>query len=344
MEIDMLMNHRPPHWTNTLAWTLAGVLALANVAGSSGPEQAPARETAPGVTSVAAGKSAPEAVSDADGRGAAEDAATTPAAEEPPAPPAPRARDTRRAAVSSPGRPATAGARAATARGSRAAQQRPDFAFGRPGHSIGIRGQWHRARAESDIYDFVTEELTLEKSDFNATGVAVDVGFALTSRLEGRVGLDYTRAFARSESRGYRDTEGIPIEQDTLLRQVGITGSVAFALAPRGRAVGRYAWIPSPVVPYVGAGAGLIRYEFEQVGDFVDFVDFAIFTDRFNSAGWGLSAHLFGGVDIRLTPRILLTTEVRRVQAQADLGDTFSGYDPIDLDGLQIAAGVRFVF
>lgn len=230
------------------------------------------------------------------------------------------------------------------ATGPAAAQQRPDFLFGQPGHSIAIRGQWKQARAEGGVYDFVTDELTLEKNAFNAPGIALDVGFTLTPRVELRTGIDFSSAFARSEFREFTDTEGLPVEQDTRLRQVDIVGSMAFAIMPRGRAIGQYSYIPNPVVPYVGGGGGFLRYQFEQIGDFVDFSDLAIFGARLESSAWTLSAHAFSGVDIRLTPNLFITGEARYVWADAELQRDFSRFDPIDLTGLRIGTGVRFVF
>ena len=242
--------------------------------------------------------------------------------------------------------PASAGAFVviAIATGPMAAQQRPDFLFGRPGHSIAIRGQWNQARAEGEVYDFFTDQLTLEKSAFNAPGLALDVSFALTPRVDFRTGVDFTSAFARSEFREFTDTEGLPVEQDTTLRHVDIIGSIAFAITPRGRAIGQYSYIPSLVVPYVGAGGGFLWYQFEQIGDFVDFVDLAIFGTRLESSEWTLSAHAFGGIDVRLTPNIFITGEARYVWANAELQRDFSKFDPIDLTGLRIGTGVRFVF
>jgi hypothetical protein len=44
----------------------------------------------------------------------------------------------------------------------------PDFLFGRPEGSIGVRGSWVFARAGSDWYDFVTDQLTIDTKDFDA--------------------------------------------------------------------------------------------------------------------------------------------------------------------------------
>ena len=118
---------------------------------------------------------------------------------------------------------------------------------------------------------------------------------------------------------------------------------VAFALTPRGRSIGQYVWIPSAVVPYVGAGGGLVRYGTLMNGRFVDVVDYTIFSDAIQSQGWTPSVHAFGGVDFRLTRHVLLTTEARYAWATAKLDGVLAGFDH-DLAGLRISAGVRFVF
>ena len=87
------------------------------------------------------------------------------------------------------------------------AQQRPDFLFDRPSAFIMLRGQQNLPRAQSDLYDFATRELTLEKSDFNAPGIVLEFGRALTRRIDLRTGIDFTSAFARSESRNFTDMD-----------------------------------------------------------------------------------------------------------------------------------------
>lgn len=260
-------------------------------------------------------------------------------------------------------RPAVASADGAESETREQAQARPDFLFGQPGTSIAVRGQWFAARAgrdrfdpEADLYDFLTETLTLEQRDFSAPGIGIDVAFALGSRLDARAGVDFTRTLTRSEYREFSEygefdesgipieESGIPIEQDTTLSQLDLTGSIVLAILPRGRAIGQYSWIPSRVVPYVGAGVGLMRYQFEQLGDFVDFLDLSIFAARLESSAWTPSTHVFGGADVRLMRQLFLTGEARYVWADADVTKDFAGFDPIDLTGLRISAGVRFVF
>lgn len=224
------------------------------------------------------------------------------------------------------------------------ARQAPDFLFGRPDGSVGFRGSWLFARAGSDWYDFVTEHLTLEDRDFNAPAIGADVGIAITPRLDLVIGVDFSQARSSSEYRDFVDNFRLPIEQQTRLRELNLSGSVRYALTERGREVGRFAWVPRAVVPYVGAGAGLLWFDVRQSGDFVDFEDSSIFTDVFTASGWTPSGQVLGGVDLKLLPRLFLNFDARYLWAAGDLGSNWIDFDPIDLTGLRLAAGINVTF
>lgn len=320
---------------------LALVLILPAAAWASGPEPANAPDRTPGerprrpASAAADGQLSPGPV---------------------PAPPPP----SREIATARDGSGATMAARPLPAPTARAAQRdapspRPDFLFGQPRISFGLRGLWHRARAGSDFYDFVNEELFAPRSpeddhdnpdhgllNFDAPGISFDFGYGFTSRLDLRVGVDYAKSLNESELRNWIGEDGLPYTQFTELSQTDVRAELVFALAPRGRAIGQYAWIPSRVVPYVGAGLGFVRHDLIQAGEFVDEIGY--FEGSFTSKGWGTGIHLFGGADIRMTRHAFLNVEVRHVEASAGLGDDFAGFDPLDLGGLRIGTGVRFVF
>jgi hypothetical protein len=220
----------------------------------------------------------------------------------------------------------------------------PDFLFGRPDGSVGVRGGWLFARAGSDWFDFVSDQLTLDRRDFNAPGIAADVSVFLRPRIDAVVGMEYNAASTPSEYRDFVDNNRLPITQETELRHVALTGSLKFALTERGRQVGNFAWVPHSVVPYVGGGGGALWYRLEQVGDFVDFVDRSVFTDVFRSEGWAPTGHVFGGVDVKLTRRLFVTFDGRYIWAKPSLGREFIDFDPIDLSGFRTSAGVNLVF
>lgn len=225
-----------------------------------------------------------------------------------------------------------------------AAQEPPDFFFSQPRVGLGGRFGWVFARADSDLFDFVTEQLTLDRGDFDAPAFEVDADLALTQRASLVFGFDFSSASKRSEYRDFVDDERLPINQTTRLREMNLSAGFKMALTSRGREVGSRAWIPARVIPYLGAGGGALHYDFEQQGDFIDFVDFSVFTDTFRSNGWAPSAHLFGGVDIKAWNRLYLSAEARYRWSKADLENDFVGFDPIDLAGAAISGGIRYMF
>ncbi len=226
-------------------------------------------------------------------------------------------------------------------------QQRPatpDFLFGRPQGSVGIRGSWVFARADSDWYDFVTDQLTVEAKDFNAAGVSGDVSFSIAPRMDAVFGVEFSQAKKGSEYRRFVDNNRLPISQTTRLRTTNLTGSLKFALTERGRGVSRLAWVPRGVVPFVGAGGGALWYGLDQTGDFVDFVDRSVFPNSFESHGWTPSGHVFGGVDVRVLRRMFVTLDARYQWAAATLSNTWVDFEPIDLAGFKLSAGVSLFY
>ena len=225
-----------------------------------------------------------------------------------------------------------------------AATRQADFLFGRPKASLGIRGGWLFASAGSDLFDFVTRHLTLEKEHFNAPGFAADAAFAIGSRAQIEATFDFNRITRQSEYRDFVDNTLQPIEQSTSLRTTHVAGGIRYALTPRGYAVSRLAWIPRRVVPFVGAGAGVVFYRFAQNGDFVDFEDLSVFRDSFRSQGWAPTAHAFGGVDLQIYKGLYGTVQGRYTKAAARLSSDFVDFDPIDLSGFRLSAGINIVF
>lgn len=220
----------------------------------------------------------------------------------------------------------------------------PDFLFGPPRVSVALRGSWVFTRGGSDLFDFVTDQLTIEKNDFNAPAISGEVGFPLGSRVEALAGFEWSKATTRSEYRRFVDNNNLPIEQESSLENVHLSGSIRVALWPRGRSLSRLAWVPRHVTPYVGAGGGAVHWAFVQTGDFVDFVDNSVFTDVFQSKGWSPSAHVFGGADVQVYRLLFLQFEARYLWSSGELGRDFIDFDPIDLAGFRTTAGVSLLF
>ena len=219
------------------------------------------------------------------------------------------------------------------------------FLFEAPTAAITLRGGYAAASARSDLFAFAMDTLTLGRSDFAGLTYGADLAVSAPgSRLDFLLGVAYASSSAPSEFRNWLDTDDQPIEQTTTLHRVPVTVGVKAYLTPRGRAIGRLAWIPARVAPYLGAGVGATWYRFRQEGDFVDYQTLDVFHDRFETSGWGPSAYGAAGVDVSLSPRVALTADARWMVARARVGGDFDGFDDIDLSGLATTAGLTFRF
>ncbi|MEO7190123.1 MAG: hypothetical protein ABI051_03635 [Vicinamibacterales bacterium] len=216
------------------------------------------------------------------------------------------------------------------------------FLFGVPAGAVTLRGGVDRANAGSDLFAFVTDELTLTKGDFRAKTIGGEVSVSLKPRIAAVFGAAFSRTNASSEFRHWLDNRDLPIKQTTGLRRAPITAGIKVALTPSGHSIGRLAWIPARFSPYVGAGGGMMYYQFRQSGDFIDFDTTRVFFDLFTSSGWTPTAHGLAGLDVSLNPRVVFTTEAKYEWARSGLSEDFSGFDRIDLSGLKMTVGVSF--
>ena len=218
------------------------------------------------------------------------------------------------------------------------------FLFRRPAGSLSVWMGYDRPNANSPIYQFVTDTFTLSKSSFGAFAIGGDLAVRAAPRLDVVFSLAYAGSKAGSQYRHWVDNNNQPIAQTTTLERVPLTVSLKWYLAPLGDAVGRFAWVPRRVAPFVGVGGGTMWYRFQQYGDFVDFTDSAVVNDALDSHAWTWTAHAFAGVDVALGPRWVLTGQARYTWAQSHLGSDFAGPNQIDLSGLSFTAGlgVRF--
>lgn len=225
-----------------------------------------------------------------------------------------------------------------------ARQRSADFLFHTPYVTLGLHGGVSFLRGGGDVLGDAMDIFTLGHRDFYAGTFGADVGIWINSQLDAVLGLSYARSSKRSEYRDYVGTDNLPIQQTTSLSRVPLTASLRYYLLPRGRSVGRFAWVPSAVVPYVGGGGGWVYYSFRQVGEFVDYQTLDIVNDRLHSSGWTPTAQVFAGVDYSLGRRAVLSAEARYDWASATPSRDYLGYDSIDLSGLQTTLGISWRF
>ena len=214
------------------------------------------------------------------------------------------------------------------------------FLFKPPAGTIGIRSGFDRALAGSDVFTFVTDQLTVNKGDFSSATFAFDVDVRVKPRIDAVFSVGASSSSTRSEFRNWVDNNRLPIEQTTEFRRVPLTAAIKAYVLPPGQTIGHFAWVPARFAPYVGAGGGAMWYQFVQSGDFISFDSLKVFSDRFDSNGWAPTVQAFGGVDVSFAKRFAMTTEARYEWARASLTRDFSGFNRIDLSGIAFTSGI----
>jgi len=214
------------------------------------------------------------------------------------------------------------------------------FLFRPPTGAFAVRGGFDLAGAGSDLFAFVTDELTVNRRDFSSATLVFDVGFKVTPRVAAVFSVGTSRSTMPSEFRHWLDNNGRPIQQTTEFQRVPLTLALKTYLTDTGRSIGRFAWIPKRFAPYVGGGGGVMWYRFQQNGDFIDFDTLKVFPDFFVTEGWAPTVLGFGGVDVSLSSRFAVTTEGRYQWARGTMSSDFSGFERLDLSGFALTSGI----
>ncbi len=172
---------------------------------------------------------------------------------------------------------------------------------------------------------------------FSGPAINGEVLFGLGDFVEAGVGIGHYSKSRDSFYTDFEDIDGTEIEQTTRLRIVPV--SVTVRAFPIGRT--------TPVQPYVGGGINFYRWQYREVGEFIDFSDdsLPVFEDAFTDDGSAVGATILGGVRVPVGRTLNVGGEVRWQGGSADLDPAlnFAG-DKIDLSGVTVAATfhVRF--
>jgi hypothetical protein len=222
----------------------------------------------------------------------------------------------------------------------RAAAQ--DFLFSKPIAQLTVRAGPVLHNAQGDIYDFITRELTVDRSDFRAMSIGGELVVMAGERIDIALGVAHAEMRSSSEFRDWVDNNDLPIEQTTVLRTTPFAVSVRFLPLARGESISRLAWVPARFTPYVGGGAGVTFYNLRQHGDFVGSEEEGrpVFPNDYEANGYGATLHALAGADFWVTGKVGINLDARYTFGSAPLGDDFMDYETLDVSGLQAGIGL----
>lgn len=189
------------------------------------------------------------------------------------------------------------------------------------------------ARVDGDVLLENRDILDFDVSDFNTGSVGIEWLLPVGEFVEVGAGVGYTSRTVPTVYNDFVNRDGREIEQDLKLRTVPFTATLRFLPFGRSRAV----------QPYLGGGVGVVNYRYSEIGDFVDFTDRSVFTDRFVATGTEVGPVALAGIRFPLGDAFALGGEVRYQKAEADLSDEFLG-PKLDLGGFHYLMTFRIRF
>lgn len=224
------------------------------------------------------------------------------------------------------------------------AQGGDGYRFSPPVVTLKFEAGYGWQKAGSEIFDWVVQEHTISRRDFDAPYLGGELSVRVHEHADVAIAIGYQSSTVQSEYRDWVDTDNRPILQSTTLQQIPFTASLKLYPLARGRQIGRFAWVPRTVTPFVGGGVGWVSWDFEQIGDFIDYDTLDIYYDQVRSESDAFLARAMAGFDIAIGQQFVFTAEGRYNWANDPMEGGFVGFDNIDLDGLQLIGGIAIRF
>jgi hypothetical protein len=203
---------------------------------------------------------------------------------------------------------------------------------GPAGNELRVRLGNFEPDGQSEYWDDTFFDFTGSTSSFEDVVGGLDFIHPLGPRLGLIVSANGYSTSVRQAYRDFEDESGRDIRHETKFDIGSGTVGLIYRLAGE-RAV---------IQPYVGAGGGFYAWTLEEKGDFIDFNDLSIFSDRFVGDGTAFGTFLLLGLNVPVSDGVAIFAEGRWDSADDELNGDFDGLGTIDLGGRQLAAGISW--
>jgi opacity protein-like surface antigen len=201
--------------------------------------------------------------------------------------------------------------------------------------SLNFKAGIYNPFTKSDLWEINMENLAFDKQDAQDKLFGLEfehfVGRNLSFTIEGV----YYETEHYSFYRDYEYDDGSPIYQNLALSIGGLEAGVKFY--PVGRRM-RFS-------PYIGGGAGVYYWQYEQWGDFIDFFDDTVAEDEYAEASaYTVAFNVKAGFVYRLSRGFGISFEGRYIGLKGNLSEFFEGFEKFDMTGWGVTIGANLFF
>ncbi|UCH97734.1 MAG: outer membrane beta-barrel protein [Candidatus Aminicenantes bacterium] len=193
-------------------------------------------------------------------------------------------------------------------------------------------GVFHPAM-DSDLWETNMDNLAFTKQDMRDAYYGIEYEHFLNRfisfALEGGVYDNEHFSFYRD----YEYEDGSPIYQNLALRI--ISAEADFKLYPLGHR--------QRFCPFLGGGAGMYFWKYEQWGDFINFESGTVDEDEYaETSTYTVGFNAKAGFVARFSRNWGVLLEARYQHVKGELSSFFEGWEKLDLSGFTFSIGINF--
>lgn len=186
---------------------------------------------------------------------------------------------------------------------------------------------------ESDLWEMNQENLTFEKQDMVAAYYGLEYEHFLGRNASFFVEGGY---YEKEHNGSYRDIVYIddsPIYQSLSLKVASL--EMGFKMYPVGHR--------RNFCPFIGVGAGMYYWKYEQWGDFYDSIEDVVNQDEYvESSTYSPGFNARAGFVFRFDRNWGMAFETRYRYLKGNLSSNFEGFEDLDLSGITFTLGINF--
>jgi hypothetical protein len=209
-------------------------------------------------------------------------------------------------------------------------------AFALPSQSVNLKAGLFIPSLSSDLWDINLSNLAFEKADLQNANLSAEFEFFLNRFAS--FGLEIGN-YSRTRYTQYRDYEyndGTPIYQNVALEITPIEALFTFYMLGHR----------TTFSPYLAVGGGIYVWKYEQWGDFIDFSDPSLPINEGYAVTKAVTPGFSARVGFLFRPQRMLgfSIEGKYQYAKGSLSGDFADFEPLDLSGLTLSAGIHIYF
>ncbi|NIM12974.1 MAG: hypothetical protein GTO45_12675 [Candidatus Aminicenantes bacterium] len=188
---------------------------------------------------------------------------------------------------------------------------------------------------ESDLWEINMANLAFEKQDMQSTYFGLEFEHFFGRHLSLSIEGGYYEKEHYSMYRDFVFEDDSPIYQNLALRITSL--ELDFKFYPVGHRTKFY--------PYLGGGAGIYRWKYEQWGDFVDAQTWLVSEDEYvESSAYTPGFNGKAGFVVRFSRYLGVSFEARYLYLKGDLSAFFEGFEKLDMSGFTYSLGLNLFF